>query len=143
MPYTRKKRRATFSQVNQINVTPFVDVMLVLLVIFMITAPLLNVGVPVDLPNTNAKTIPDKAEPLIITITPNNTLFIQESKIPFSKLSEKLLALTKQNKDTTIYIRADKTLSYGFVMKTIGELSAIGFSKVALVSDVKQDKGHK
>ena len=119
---------------SEINVTPFVDVMLVLLIIFMVTAPLLTVGVQVDLPESNADSIQTNDEPLEITILKNGTIYIQETSIQLKELVPKLTAITNNNLDTKIYVRGDAIIDYGKVMKVLGELSGSGFTKVALIT---------
>ena len=120
---------------SEINVTPFVDVMLVLLIIFMVTAPLLTVGVQVDLPESAADSLPDDQEPLTITINSKGEIFIQEHQVTFKKIVPKLLAIAKNRTDTRIYVRGDKTINYGRVLEVMGRLSGAGFSKVALISE--------
>ena len=120
---------------SEINVTPFVDVMLVLLIIFMVTAPLLTVGVQVDLPESAADSLPDDPEPLTVTINSKGEIFIQEHKVIFEKIVPKLLAIAKNRTDTRIYVRGDKAINYGRVLEVMGTLSGAGFSKVALVSE--------
>ena len=119
---------------SEINVTPFVDVMLVLLIIFMVTAPLLTVGVQVDLPESNADSIQTNDEPLEITILKDGTIYIQETSIQLKELVPKLTAITNNNLDTKIYVRGDAIIDYGKVMKVLGELSGSGFTKVALIT---------
>ena len=119
---------------SDINVTPFVDVMLVLLVIFMVTAPLLTVGVQVDLPETNADTLQSDNEPLEVTIDSSGLIFIQETEIGLSELIPKMKAITENRFDTKIYVRGDETIDYGQIMMVLGELSGSGFSKVALIT---------
>jgi TolR protein len=119
---------------SDINVTPFVDVMLVLLVIFMVTAPLLTVGVQVDLPETNADTLQSDNEPLEVTIDSSGIIFIQETKIGLSELIPKMKAITENRFDTKIYVRGDEKIDYGQIMMVLGELSGSGFSKVALIT---------
>ena len=120
---------------SEINVTPFVDVMLVLLIIFMVTAPLLTVGVQVDLPETSADSLPEESEPLTLTINSKGEVFIQETKIEFNNLIKKILAVSKNRTDTRIYVRGDKTINYGRVLEIMGKLSGAGFTKVALISE--------
>ncbi len=127
--------RVRYRPMAEINVTPFVDVMLVLLVIFMVTAPLLTVGVPVDLPETAAKPIAEPDEPLVITVDKSGQVYIQESKIELDTLVEKLKAITANKPDTRIYIRGDKDLAYGVVMQVMSTTTAAGFTKVALITD--------
>ena len=119
---------------SDINVTPFVDVMLVLLIIFMVTAPLLTVGVQVDLPETNADTLQSDNEPLELTIDSSGLIFIQETEIGLSELVPKMKAITENRFDTKIYVRGDETIDYGQIMMVLGELSGSGFSKVALIT---------
>ena len=123
---------------SDINVTPFVDVMLVLLIVFMVTAPMLTVGVPVNLPDSNADSLPDDKEPLTLTINSKGEIFIQKTKVGFSELIPKLLAIAKNRTDTRIYVRGDKNIDYGRVMEVMGKLSGSGFSKVALISETER-----
>jgi biopolymer transport protein TolR len=120
---------------SEINVTPFVDVMLVLLIIFMVTAPLLTVGVQVDLPESAADSLPDDQEPLTVSINSKGEVFIQEHQVVFDKIIPKILAISKNRTDTRIYVRGDKTINYGRVLEVMGMLSGGGFSKVALISE--------
>jgi len=108
--------------------------MLVLLIIFMVTAPLLTVGVQVDLPETNADTLQSDNEPLEVTINSEGNIFIQETEITLKELVPKLIAITDNRLDTKIYVRGDEIIDYGRVMKVLGELSGSGFSKVALIT---------
>jgi biopolymer transport protein TolR len=126
---------------SEINVTPMVDVMLVLLIIFMVSAPLLTVGVPIDLPQTQASSL-DQAdkEPLAISVNTDGKVFLQNTEIPLEELVPKLQAIAQARggNDERIYVRGDKTVDYGTVMKVMGRLSAAGFRKVALVTEVEQ-----
>ena len=128
-------KRSEREPMSEINVTPFVDVMLVLLIIFMVTAPLLTVGVQVDLPETSADTLPEESEPLTLTINSKGEVFIQETKIEFDSLIKKILAVSNNRTDTRIYVRGDKTINYGRVLEVMGKLSGSGFTKVALISE--------
>ena len=128
-------KRSEREPISEINVTPFVDVMLVLLIIFMVTAPLLTVGVQVDLPETSADTLPEESEPLTLTINSKGEVFIQETKIEFDNLIKKILAVSNNRTDTRIYVRGDKTINYGRVLEVMGKLSGSGFTKVALISE--------
>ena len=121
--------------ISEINVTPFVDVMLVLLIIFMVTAPLLTVGVQVDLPESSADTLPEETEPLTLTINSKGEIFIQESKVEYEKIIAKILAVSNNRTDTRIFVRGDKTINYGRVLEIMGLLSGSGFTKVALISE--------
>jgi len=127
--------RSKKEPMSEINVTPFVDVMLVLLIIFMVTAPLLTVGVQVDLPESAADSLPDDQEPLTVSINSKGEIFIQEHKVGFDSIVPKILAISKNRTDTRIYVRGDKTINYGRVLEVMGRLSGAGFSKVALISE--------
>lgn len=120
----------------EINVTPLVDVMLVLLVIFMVTAPLLTVGVPVDLPKTNASPMNEKDDPLTITVDAKGILYLQETPLELEVLVPRLVAITGSNPEARIYVRGDKGISYGRVMEVMGAISSAGFTKVALLSEL-------
>ena len=135
-----KFRRSAKEPISEINVTPFVDVMLVLLIIFMVTAPLLTVGVQVDLPETSADTLPEESEPLTLTINSKGEVFIQETKIEFNNLIKKILAVSNNRTDTRIYVRGDKTINYGRVLEVMGILSGSGFTKVALISEPYKER---
>ena len=126
--------------ISQINVTPFVDVMLVLLIVFMITAPLLTVGVSVDLPKTKASQLNSKGDPIIISIKKNGELYIQERKIDTLQLLPRLKAISSGNKNLRIYVRGDKTINYGRVLEIMGLLSGSGFTKVALISEPYKER---
>ena len=130
----RKKSRS----MSQINVTPFVDVMLVLLIVFMITAPLLTVGVTVDLPKTKASQLSAKGDPIVISIKQNGELFIQERVIDTLQLLPRLEAISSGNKNLRIYVRGDKNVPYGIVLDTIAKIKSSGFKKVALVAKLKE-----
>lgn len=127
-------RRQT-QMVSQINVTPMVDVMLVLLVIFMVTAPLLTAGVQVDLPKTSASPIKGDDKPLSITVDAKGRIFIQETEVSDEELVPRLKAITAAKPDNRIFIRGDKGIAYGRVMEVMGTLGAAGFDKVALVTE--------
>ncbi len=122
--------------VSEINVTPFVDVMLVLLVIFMVTAPLLTAAVEVDLPQTRAAQATGQDEPLIVTINAEGKTFLQETEFDTDALIARLKAITANKPDQRIFVRGDKSLAYGKIMETMGALSSAGFPKVALVAEV-------
>ena len=130
----RMRRRARL--VADINVTPFVDVMLVLLVIFMITAPLLTAAVQVDLPQTQAAQATGQDEPLIISINAEGKTYLQETEYTLDQLVARLHAVTQNKPDQRIFVRGDKSLAYGKIMEVMGALSAAGFPKVALVAEV-------
>ena len=123
---------------SEINVTPFVDVMLVLLVVFMITAPLLTVGVPVDLPKTAASRMVGQDEPLVITVRADGKVYIQDTEIELPRLIPRLAAITENKKDTRIFVRGDKAVAYGLVMQVMGSVNLAGFDRVALITQMPQ-----
>jgi biopolymer transport protein TolR len=127
-------RNRRFRTMSDINVTPMVDVMLVLLIIFMVTAPLLTSGVRVDLPKTSAAAIKGDDEPISISIDAQGGIWLQNTAITLDDLVPKLRAITAQKPDTRIFIRGDKVIAYGKVMQIMGALSQAGFTKVALVT---------
>jgi len=135
----RLARGHDYRPMSEINVTPMVDVMLVLLIIFMVTAPLLTVGVPVDLPKTKASLIPGKDEPLVITIDGMGRVFLQETEIELDKLVPRLRAITANKRDTRIFVRGDRSVFYGQVMEVMGTVNAAGFAKVALIVELPED----
>jgi biopolymer transport protein TolR len=120
---------------SEINVTPFVDVMLVLLIVFMVTAPLLTVGVPVDLPQTRAKSLGEDREPLAVTVDKEGQIFLQNSPIGIDDLVPKLMAISENGYNQRIFVRGDKTVDYGKVMEVMGLLNAAGFTRIGLVTD--------
>jgi biopolymer transport protein TolR len=125
----------------EINVTPMVDVMLVLLIIFMVSAPLLTVGVPLDLPQTRAKALDLDKEPLTVSVNADGQVYLQNTEIPVEELAAKLKAVTEARgggAEERIFVRGDQKLAYGTVMKVMGRLQAAGFQKVALITDVEQ-----
>ncbi len=131
----RSNRRRAMSD---INVTPMVDVMLVLLVIFMVAAPLMTVGVEVDLPETSAAPMTGQDEPLVVSVTGDGTLYIMDSEVPQDTLAEKLSAITENKRDTRIFVRGDRAIDYGRVMEVMGLISEAGFSKVALIAELPE-----
>ncbi|MDB9771717.1 protein TolR [Alphaproteobacteria bacterium] len=131
---SRKQKKS----MSQINVTPFVDVMLVLLIVFMITAPLLTVGVSVDLPKTKASQLNSKGDPIVISIKQNGDLYIQERIIDSLQLLPRLQAISSGNKNLRVYVRGDKDVPYGIVLDTIAKIKRSGFKKVALVAKLKE-----
>lgn len=139
----RKGGRQRHRPMADINVTPMVDVMLVLLVIFMVTAPLLTAGVQVDLPKSEAAPIKGDDQPLSVTVDANGDVWIQETKVTMEELVPKLQAITAQKPDTRIFIRGDKGINYGRVMEVMGTLGGAGFTKVALVTEMKQPEPAK
>jgi biopolymer transport protein TolR len=132
--------KGRYAAKSEVNVTPFVDVMLVLLVIFMVTAPLLTVGVPVDMPDTRARNMSEDKEPLAITIGKGGDIFLQETQIQLDELVPKLTAIAKNGYDQRIFVRGDKDVDYGKVMEVMGELNAAGFKRIGLVTDTKRER---
>jgi biopolymer transport protein TolR len=127
----------------EINVTPFVDVMLVLLIVFMVTAPLLSVGVPVDLPKTKAATLNDTDEPLVVSINDKGVVFLQKKEVKMEDIGTLLQAVTGAKPDTRIFVRGDQSLQYGLVMQIMGQISAAGFNKVSLMAEIPKDAPKK
>ena len=140
---SRSKNRQKFTNRNfvpmsEINVTPFVDIMLVLLIVFMVAAPLLSVGIEVDLPNTKAKPLSiEKESPLTLTLDKNSNLFINEVKIKKEELRTRLLAIRKERESDEIYLRASKNIEYQRVASILALVSNIGYSQISLVTDVE------
>ena len=131
----RMKRRM-YSPMTEINVTPFVDVMLVLLIIFMVSAPLMNVGVPVELPKTTADPIAGQDEPLVVTVDAKGDIYLGETKYAGDDLVAKLKAVQQQKPDQRVFVRGDKAINYGKVMEVLGMLRAAGFPRAGLVGDM-------
>ena len=134
----RAGRRRT-KPMSEINVTPMVDVMLVLLVIFMVAAPLLTVGVQVDLPEADAPVVQGRDEPLAVTVDGTGAIFLQDTAIRLDALAPRLVAITGNNADVRIFVRGDEAIHYGRVMEVMGTLNAAGFRKVALIAELPRD----
>jgi biopolymer transport protein TolR len=135
----RRRRRPVMSE---INVTPFVDVMLVLLIVFMVSAPLLTVGVPIDLPQSQAKALPQDNEPLTVSVNVGGQVYLQDKQIELDDLVPKLKAIIDArhgDPNEQIYVRGDRKVDYGTMMKVMGRISGAGYHKVALVTNVEQD----
>ena len=135
-----RARSHAHQPMSEINVTPMVDVMLVLLVIFMVAAPLLTVGVQVDLPKTKASVIQGDDKPLTVSVNADGRIFIQETAIDLAKLAPRLLAITGNNPDVRVFVRGDKNIPYGRVMRVMGVINGAGFKRVALVTDRSDGK---
>jgi biopolymer transport protein TolR len=133
----RARRRRPLAE---INVTPFVDVMLVLLIVFMVTAPLLTVGVPVDLPKTRAQTLGQDREPLSVSIKRNGQIYLQNTPVPEDEPVPKLTAISANGYDQRIFVRGDASVDYGRVMQVMGMLSAAGFTHIGLVTSPPKPK---
>jgi biopolymer transport protein TolR len=134
----RRSRRGR--AMSEINVTPFVDVMLVLLIVFMVTAPLLTVGVPVDLPKTRAPALGQDKEPLSITVSKDGKIYLQKDVVTADALVPKLQAISQNGYDQRIFVRGDKTVAYDRVMVVMGLLASAGFTHIGLVTDVAKPK---
>ena len=130
-------RRRKRPPMSEINVTPFVDVMLVLLIVFMVTAPLLTVGVPVDLPTSSARQIGGQDEPLVVTVTSDGKIFLQDTSLQIDQLIPRLSAIMENRKGNRIFLRGDKTIAYGKIMVVMGALNRAGFRRVALITENK------
>ena len=132
----RRGRRAGARPIAEINVTPFVDVMLVLLVIFMVAAPMLTVGVPLDLPDTAAESVPtEQEEPLTLSIPAEGPMLLMTAEIPDEQLIARLSAVAEQRQSRRVYLRGDSALAYGRMMQVMGALNAAGFNDLVLVTD--------
>ena len=132
----RSGRRRSTGFNSTINITPLVDVMLVLLIIFMVTAPMLTVGVPVDLPKTQAAQMNDSVEPLVVSVNAKGETYIQEALVPMSAMIDRLKAITNNNPEAKIYVRGDQKIAYGKVMEVMGAIAAAGFQKVSLIAEL-------
>ena len=130
----RRRRTKRHAPMSEINVTPFVDVMLVLLIIFMVAAPLLTVGVPIDLPETRAKQLNSETQPITISVREGGQVFLQETEIAADELIPKLLAIAKNGYEERLYVRGDRNTDYGTVMRIMGALNQAGYKKIGLVT---------
>lgn len=135
----RRRRSRRYAPMSEINVTPFVDVMLVLLIIFMVAAPLLTVGVPIDLPESKAKQLNSETQPITISVREGGQVFLQETEIDPSELIPKLVAIAKNGYDERLYVRGDRATDYGTVMRIMGALNQAGYKKIGLVTLQEQD----
>ncbi len=129
-----KRKKQKYTQMSEINVTPFVDVMLVLLIVFMVTAPLLTVGIKVDLPKVKATALTDIKDPIEITVKLDGEVYIGESKVEVENLIPRLNAITEQNTEARIYIRGDRVVAYGRIMEIMSIINSAGYIKVALIT---------
>jgi biopolymer transport protein TolR len=130
-----RRRKSRFSPMSEINVTPFVDVMLVLLIIFMVSAPLLTVGVPIDLPESSANPLEGDVDPLTISIRADGTLFLQEDEITLETLVDRLAAVAEAGYDERILVRGDAATQHGTIIRVLGELNNAGFNRIGLVTN--------
>lgn len=131
-------RRRRNRVISEINVTPLVDVMLVLLIIFMVTSPMLVSGIDVDLPTASASNLPAQDEPLSVTIDSNGDVFIMDTMVAKDNLVEKLAAITQQKLDSRIFVRGDKSANYGQIIEVMSMMHMAGFTKVALITQVEK-----
>ncbi|HEU4987902.1 MAG TPA: protein TolR [Rhizobiaceae bacterium] len=134
-----RRRGRHHGLISDINVTPFVDVMLVLLIIFMVAAPLLTVGVPIDLPETQAKALNSETQPITVSVNNAGQIYLQETEIPIDEVVPKLEAISRSGYDERIYVRGDKSADYGTVMKVMARISAAGYRNLGLVTLQEQD----
>ena len=136
---SRRGKRGRHVPMSEINVTPFVDVMLVLLIIFMVAAPLLTVGVPIDLPETRAKALQSDKDPLTVTVAMDGKVYLQDQEIPIDELVAKLQAIASEGYEERIFVRGDNKVGYGAVMQVMGRLNAAGFKRIGLVTDQEKN----
>jgi len=136
----RGRRSARRGRLSEINVTPFVDVMLVLLIVFMVTAPLLTVSIPVEMPQTEAKQSQSETEPLSITVTSNGTIYLQETEVALEELVPRLRAISREGYDRHIYIRGDRNANWDMMAQVLANVSAGGFRKLQLVTDTREGR---
>jgi biopolymer transport protein TolR len=139
-PVMGKRKHHRRRVMSEINVTPMVDVMLVLLIIFMVSAPLLTVGVPIDLPQSQAKSLEQDKEPLTVSVNEKGQIFLQNTEIAVDDLIPKMKAVAdaRGGTEARVYVRGDKRVAYGTMMKVMGQLSSAGFHRVALVTEFEQ-----
>jgi biopolymer transport protein TolR len=135
----RGRRRKRPAAMSEINVTPLVDVMLILLIVFMVAAPLLTVGVPIDLPETSARQIEGQDEPLTISIDAEGRVFLQDTEIPVDEVVPKLLAIAENGVEERLFVRGDRNADYGTVMKVMARISTAGFKKIGLITTTEND----
>jgi biopolymer transport protein TolR len=131
----RRSRTRKHSPMHEINVTPFVDVILVLLIIFMVTAPLLTSGVPLELPEAKGQQLQSNKEPLTISVQKDGKVYLQETQIELNDIASKLKAIAKGGYDEPIFVRGDKGIDYGTVMRVMARIKQGGFNKVSLVTE--------
>ncbi len=129
-----RRRRARNKVMSEINVTPFVDVMLVLLIVFMVSAPLLTAGVPVDLPDTAAKPLALEKAPITITVDPSGKIFLMDDEVPLGDLVQRLSAIAKDGPEERIYVKGDRSANYGIVMQVMGTINGAGFKHIGLIT---------
>jgi len=133
------RRRSSYQPMSEINVTPFVDVMLVLLIVFMVAAPLLTVGVPIDLPETKANPLQGDKEPLTVSVKADGKVFLQNTEVELDTLAPKLVAIAKNGYEERIFVRGDRSVDYGYIMQVMGVLNKAGFRRIGLVTEMPRD----
>jgi biopolymer transport protein TolR len=136
----RRRRGKRHQPISEINVTPFVDVMLVLLIIFMVAAPLLTVGVPIDLPETQAKALNSETQPITVSVNEAGQIYLQETEVPVDEVVAKLEAIARNGYEERIYVRGDRNADYGTVMRVMARISAAGFKRIGLVTLQEQNQ---
>jgi biopolymer transport protein TolR len=134
----KRRRRGRRAPIADINMTPFIDVMLCLLIIFMVAAPLLTAGVPLDLPQSQANALNSDKEPLTVSVDGKGEIYLQETKVALDEVVAKLTSIAQQGYEERVFVRGDKTVNYGQVMQVMGRISGAGFKKVALVTEQEQ-----
>lgn len=134
----RRRRRSAYVPMSEINVTPFVDVMLVLLIVFMVAAPLLTVGVPIELPETQANPLQGDNEPLTVSVQPDGRVYLQDTEVELDTLVPKLVAIARNGYEERIFVRGDRSVDYGQVMKVMGVLNRAGFKRIGLVTETER-----
>jgi biopolymer transport protein TolR len=134
-----RRKRSSYMPISEINVTPFVDVMLVLLIVFMVAAPLLTVGVPIELPETKANPLQGDTEPLTVSVQPDGKVFLQDTEVELDTLAPKLVAIARNGYEERIFVRGDRSVDYGYVMKVMGVLNKAGFRRIGLVTETERD----
>jgi biopolymer transport protein TolR len=134
----RRGRRSANRPMSEINVTPMVDVMLVLLIVFMVAAPLMTVGVPIDLPETQARQMETQSQPITVSVTPDGQVFLGDEPVAVTDLVERVGALAVNGTEDRIYVRGDGAATYGTVMQVMGTLSGAGYSRIGLITDQEQ-----
>lgn len=135
-----RRRGGGNKPMSDINVTPMVDVMLVLLIVFMVAAPLMTVGVPIDLPQTQAKQLNTEQKPITVSVTPDGQVYLGDQPVAIEDLAAQVAAVAVNGTEDRIYVRGDTSANYGAVMKVMGTLSAAGYSRIGLITDQTQDK---
>ncbi|MBX9618224.1 MAG: biopolymer transporter ExbD [Hyphomicrobiales bacterium] len=138
---SRRNSRRRSSPITELNMTPFIDVVLVLLIIFMVAAPLLTVGVPIELPKSSAKPLQEETQPITVSVNVNGEIFIQEQAVSLDDLVTKLSAIAKGGTDERVFIRGDRTTNYGLMMRVMGRISSAGYKKIGLVTEQDEAGG--